>query len=64
MRHLHRSATRAIRKSKELVRAVKVDMEATGRQLEATRALVDSYRELLRTMRTADRIDVPQNNKV
>jgi hypothetical protein len=57
MRDVLKSATRTFRQSKELVLVLQAEGEATRRNLEASRALADSGRRLLRRLRGADRVD-------
>ena len=59
MRDVLKSATLSIRKSKEVVRLLNAERDATRRNLEVSQALVDSGRRLLRKLRGADRVDSP-----
>ena len=59
MRDVLKSATPSIRKSKEVLRLLNAERDATRRNLEASQALVDSGRRLLRKLRGADRVDDP-----
>ena len=54
-----KSATLSIRKSNEVLRLLNAERDATRRNLEASQALVDSGRRLLRKLRGADRVDDP-----
>ena len=57
MRDPESPSAKAIRESKELVRAIESEREATRRQVNAGRALVESCRRLLRKLRGGDRAD-------
>jgi hypothetical protein len=57
MRYLESPSARAIRESKELARSIKVGLADTRRQVEASRALVKTCRQLLRKLRGGDRVD-------
>ena len=57
MRDVLKSATLSIRKPKEVLRLLNAERDATRRNLEASRALVDRGRRLLRKLRGADRVD-------
>jgi hypothetical protein len=59
MRDVVQFATLTIRKSRELVRALNAERQATRRNLQTSRALADSCRRLLRKLRRADRVDDP-----
>jgi hypothetical protein len=57
MRDSESPSAKAIRESKELVRAIESERNATGRQVKAGRALVESCKQLLRKLRGDDRVD-------
>jgi hypothetical protein len=57
MRDPESPSAKAIRESKELVRAIESDTEETRRQIQAGRALVERCKQLLRKLRGGDRVD-------
>ena len=59
MRDVLKSAALSIGKSKEVLRLLNAERDATRRNLEASQDLVDSGRRLLGKLRGAERVDDP-----